>query len=285
MIRGARGFTPLEGYMRSRASGRSGLLLTGFTLIELLVVIAIIALLMAILMPALRRVKKQAQTVTCLANLKQWNIIFAMYTEENNGQFPSGTTAQGFWWIRQIDDKYKDWKTMKIWFCPTATKPLFDENGNPATRFNVFSAWGIFKGERLGPNGIAGSYGLNGYVLSTKPGTTFEGGRRTDDNWRTPYVPGANNVPLFIGALRFDLWPIYQDNPPELEDMTWTDFHMARACINRHEGFVNSSFCDFSARKVGLKELWTLKWHRRYDIDAPPPVWPDWMQSFKEYAK
>ena len=260
----------------------------GFTLIELLVVIAIIALLMAILMPALQRVKEQARAVACLANLKQWNIIFAMYTEENNGQFPSGTTSQGFWWIRQIDDKYKDWKTLKIWFCPEATKPLIDENGNTRQTAMGYttSAWGIFKGDRLGSNGIAGSYGLNGYVLSTKPGTTFEGGRRTDDNWRSPHVSGANNIPLFIGAMRFDLWPVYQDNPPVYEDMLWQGTnHMARCCINRHAGFVNSSFCDFSARRVGLKELWTLKWHRRYDIDAPPPVWPDWMQSFKEYAK
>ena len=52
----------------------------GFTLIELLVVIAIIALLMAILMPALARVKKQAQSVTCQAKLKILRIFVKKYS-------------------------------------------------------------------------------------------------------------------------------------------------------------------------------------------------------------
>ena len=59
----------------------------GFTLIELLVVIAIIALLMAILMPALQRVKHQAKAVACQSNLRQWGLYFSFYTEENNGYF------------------------------------------------------------------------------------------------------------------------------------------------------------------------------------------------------
>jgi len=61
-----------------------------FTLIELLVVIAIIALLMAILMPALQRVKQQAAGVGCKSNLHQWGLIFAMYPQDNNGYFYSG---------------------------------------------------------------------------------------------------------------------------------------------------------------------------------------------------
>ncbi|MCH7559665.1 MAG: type II secretion system protein, partial [Planctomycetes bacterium] len=60
----------------------------GFTLIELLVVIAIIALLMAILMPSLQRVRKQAKAVACQSNLKQWGLVFRMYTNDNDGYFP-----------------------------------------------------------------------------------------------------------------------------------------------------------------------------------------------------
>jgi len=59
----------------------------GFTLIELLVVIAIIALLMSILMPAMNRVKKQARTVACLAQMKQWGLWFSMYAEDNDGYY------------------------------------------------------------------------------------------------------------------------------------------------------------------------------------------------------
>ena len=60
----------------------------GFTLIELLVVIAIITLLMAILLPALQRVRNQARAVLCVANLNQWGTILALYTEDYQGRLP-----------------------------------------------------------------------------------------------------------------------------------------------------------------------------------------------------
>jgi prepilin-type N-terminal cleavage/methylation domain-containing protein/prepilin-type processing-associated H-X9-DG protein len=61
----------------------------GFTLIELLVVISIIAILMAVMMPALQRVKSQAQEMTCRANLRQYGIAQTIYLDDNDDRYPS----------------------------------------------------------------------------------------------------------------------------------------------------------------------------------------------------
>lgn len=52
-------------------------------------------------------------------------------------------------------------------------------------------------------------------------------------------------------------------------------------CINHHDGKVNGLFMDLSVRRIGLKELWDLDWHKNWNPDNdPPPAWPDWIQNF-----
>jgi len=69
----------------------------GFTLIELLVVISIVVLLMAVLLPTLQQVRKQARAAGCQANLRQWGLYYSMYTSESEGKMPPAL-AQSRWY-------------------------------------------------------------------------------------------------------------------------------------------------------------------------------------------
>ncbi len=95
----------------------------GFTLIELLVVIAIIALLLAVILPALLKSKKQAQMVVCRSNVRQIGTAAYLYAEAYDTYLPRGG-ASGTWFkcfLPYVDDKSNegDYRRVKIYRCPT----------------------------------------------------------------------------------------------------------------------------------------------------------------------
>jgi hypothetical protein len=90
---------------------------------------------------------------------------------------------------------------------------------------------------------------------------------------------------MFLDSWWHEGWPEHFDMPPDF-DWQVTDSlanTMRRFCINRHNGHINGIFLDSSVRKIGLKELWKLKWNRMFKLNEGPVVWPEWMKDFKDY--
>jgi prepilin-type N-terminal cleavage/methylation domain-containing protein/prepilin-type processing-associated H-X9-DG protein len=265
----------------------------GFTLIELLLVISIIALLMALLMPTLQRVKRQAKAVACQSNLRQWGLCFKMYTDDHNGRF-SSHHPDVFYWYRELRPYYSD--SNDLLFCPMAAKYI----DNPNWDGSKFTAWGwptsesdldgpdlfsIFS-QPLTSSDFFGSYGINEFIIDRNYWQYAEG-----RYWGGIFVKGTNNIPVCLDCPSMFVRVGHVDVPPAYDDVPVSKSGMSVQCINRHNGGINSLFMDWSVRKVGLKELWTLKWHRNFDTTGPwtkaggmrPEDWPEWMRRFKDY--
>src|SRR5258706_129300 len=112
----------------------------GFTLVELLVVIGIIALLVAILLPALSKSREMARRAACLSNLRQVHMAFVLYAADNHDQVPlvnrtpsrqytsmmSSTTAGNRWVLFGLLYSARYAENPRIFFCPSENNSKFD---------------------------------------------------------------------------------------------------------------------------------------------------------------
>ncbi|MHC4325620.1 MAG: type II secretion system protein [Planctomycetota bacterium] len=270
----------------------------GFTLIELLVVISIIALLMSIIMPCLSKVKDKARDVSCLNNERQFGLAAGMLAQENN--YKMEAEYEQAQWVEDLrpylgmnkeagsGDKGKSKED--VGFCPVADKARYDIDGNigPGSGKGPFSAWGIYTDGYQ--QGIAGSYGINAWVYNVSI-REQDGRHRLNKQWGSFNVSNAAQIPFILDSYTYSVYAEADDKPPEFEvGAEYLQSGISRFCVNRHSGNVNGVFLDFSVRKVGLKELWTLPWHREYKDDwqmlitrAKPFEWPVWMRNMKDY--
>lgn len=266
----------------------------GFTLIELLVVISIIALLVAILMPSLGRAKKLAQGAVCKSNLKQWGTIWAIYGAENEGKTPYVAPDIGLR-IAWIADLYNNYPTDKIVQCPSASKYVdYGINAN-------VPHGGVFTGYK-NINPVTNleeicSYGMNCWTYSSTHWAM--GGDAKEKIWGTLDAKGGNQIPLFMDSAFKGSFPEYNGYDP----MTMEAFESPNNGFSRVMGGirqfalprhgsggtigVNVLFLDLTVRHVMVKEMWSLKWHRKFDTNQWKTernrIWPGtWMDKFSE---
>ena len=267
----------------------------GFTLIELLVVIAVIGLLLSIILPSLKKAKQKAQEILCRSNLRQWGVLYTLYSQDYDGSLPVGWNG-GTMWMTDLMAYYQGADDLRM--CPSVKKFMSDIPGwdDPTANLDLtLAAWGVygkpgFMGGEIpywGQEGQYGSYGINAWALNPLdvgvPGTY-----NTEESWRPNYfrkmdVKNTSQIPLMAGAMWDGTHPWSNDPPPLSRGVQRDGSNMSVFCMDRHNGGPNMLFMDTSSRKVGLKELWILKWHKNFVRSGWTAGWPDWMQGYKEY--
>ena len=228
-----------------------------FTLIELLVVIAIIAVLLAILLPAMRKIKETGREAVCKSNLRNIGIAVLMYLDDNDRKMPHTGSSNGFLWFESDGVTYrrpgssggtywgtwyKDYlKETKIFGCPSlqrAPRLIYSYSSEPdPSKLIQHAAYGLNHHNRARGRNTNDIYRIDEFIFCTDHAEPRpENG--TSDGFHNNDIPGAMNLTSYRKSLGGSRWysyrQIFRHNIRRFEDertggranVLWLDGHV-----------------------------------------------------------
>ncbi len=264
--------------------------LHGFTLIELLVVISVVAMLIALLLPALGAARDAGRTAVCLSNVRALSQAGIMFLDAERDMFPHLDAIPYGTWMLSLH-YYLDASIDAYRLCPKAPTPLAGGVTGTADRaWQMPEAWGhTLNGV---PWTITASYGLNGFLYSNKSfggaGAHWANNSAFPDAWwgTVGNVTKPSMTPIFGDCNWRDAHP-HETNPmpPDFRrdrGYRWNEspangfghWMLGRYALDRHNDRVNIAFIDGHAASTQIPDLWSLQWSRTFQPTANPTVGP-----------